>query len=482
MFKKHRQLRPTSRLPLLPTSRLPRLHRVQKMVQRMAQGLRKFCNFFHVQHAQRYHLEEEHSRDNNQDSYETLMNVCARRMCRTIQRDGFDEGYPQKSRDDGYVTLKQQSRLRSCSRSSARSHLSSTEARIVQEDPEANLAISIGDRIGGRYEIVNILGEGACGQVLHCLDHYRGGSSVALKISKMWENMEEAAFLEIRMLNKISGLEHKYKHLCTPMLNWLYYQGRVCIEFELLGLSTYDFQKKNNFLPYPINQLRHMSEQLFQAVKFLHDNRITHTDLKPDNILFVNSEFEEIYNKEKSCVERCIKNTDIRLADFGCALLYLDHHDDTIAARDYRAPEVILGLDWSHSVDIWSIGCTLFEFYTGDTLFLTTVDSDIEHLAVMEQILGPIPSSMIHNTSKQNYFRSGRVDCDVFTRLHVQGIRKPLKQYMVRDSKEEKKLFNLMEGCLQYEPSKRLTAAECLRHPFFKYLLQASGTCRQFLF
>lgn len=55
--------------------------------------------------------------------------------------------------------------------------------------------------------------------------------------------------------------------LCVQMFDWFDYHGHMCISFELLGLSTFDFLKDNNYLPYPIHQVRHMAIQLCQAVK-----------------------------------------------------------------------------------------------------------------------------------------------------------------------------------------------------------------------
>lgn len=51
------------------------------------------------------------------------------------------------------------------------------------------------------------------------------------------------------------------------MFDWFDYHGHMCISFELLGLSTFDFLKDNNYLPYPIHQVRHMAYQVCQAVK-----------------------------------------------------------------------------------------------------------------------------------------------------------------------------------------------------------------------
>lgn len=51
------------------------------------------------------------------------------------------------------------------------------------------------------------------------------------------------------------------------MFDWFDYHGHMCISFELLALSTFDFLKENNYLPYSISQVRHMAFQICLAVK-----------------------------------------------------------------------------------------------------------------------------------------------------------------------------------------------------------------------
>jgi serine/threonine protein kinase len=76
------------------------------------------------------------------------------------------------------------------------------------------------------------------------------------------------------------------------------------------------FQKENNYQPYTIDQVRHISYQLCYAVRFLHRNKLTHTDLKPENILFVKSEYETQYNQKKvvfNCFLKVNKNVLIKI-------------------------------------------------------------------------------------------------------------------------------------------------------------------------
>ena len=74
------------------------------------------------------------------------------------------------------------------------------------------------------------------------------------------------------------------------------------------------------------------------------------------------------------------------MIDFGSATFNDEYHSSVVSTRHYRAPEIILNLGWSFPCDMWSIGCILVEFYTGDALFQT--HDNLEHLAMMESVCG----------------------------------------------------------------------------------------------
>ena len=72
---------------------------------------------------------------------------------------------------------------------------------------------------------------------------------------------------------------------------FLSYYGHVCLTFEVLGESVFDFLKSNGYVPYPPAQVAHISMQLCRAVAFMHDSKLTHTDLKPENVLFATTDW-----------------------------------------------------------------------------------------------------------------------------------------------------------------------------------------------
>uniref|UniRef100_A0AAQ4NQ01 dual-specificity kinase n=1 Tax=Gasterosteus aculeatus aculeatus TaxID=481459 RepID=A0AAQ4NQ01_GASAC len=208
------------------------------------------------------------------------------------------------------------------------------------------------------------------------------------------------------------------------------------------------------------------SAPAIQTTDILHDNKLTHTDLKPENILFVNSDYSLIYNAEKKCNERRINDTTVRLVDFGSATFDHEHHSTVISTRHYRAPEVVLELGWSHPCDVWSIGCILFEYYQGFTLYQT--HDNKEHLAMMERVQGAVPQRMIQRSRKQKYFQRGRLDWNEYSKAgrYVKAKCKPLREYLLSRGTEHQQLFHLLERMLEYEPSARISLSSTLGHPF----------------
>ncbi|XP_068933804.1 dual specificity protein kinase CLK4 isoform X2 [Petaurus breviceps papuanus] len=304
-------------------------------------------------------------------------------------RNDYCEGYDHRHYHRDYES----SYHNHCSKSSGRSRRSSPKrkrnrhcsshqshskshrrkrSRSIEDDEEGHLICQSGDVLRARYEIVATLGEGAFGKVVECIDRDMDDTHVAVKIVKNVGRYREAARSEIQVLEHLNSTDPNSVFRCVQMLEWFDHHGHVCIVFELLGLSTYDFIKENSFLPFQLDHIRQMAYQICQSINFLHHNKLTHTDLKPENILFVKSDYVVKYNSKMKRDERTLKNTDIKVVDFGSATYDDEHHSTLVSTRHYRAPEVILALGWSQPCDVWSIGCILIEYYLGFTVFQKT--------------------------------------------------------------------------------------------------------------
>ena len=60
----------------------------------------------------------------------------------------------------------------------------------------------------------------------------------------------------------------------------------MCLVFETLGKSLYEFIKANKYYGYSLKTISRIGKQMLEGVLFLHEKMgLTHTDLKPENIL-----------------------------------------------------------------------------------------------------------------------------------------------------------------------------------------------------
>ena len=343
---------------------------------------------------------------------------------------------------------------------------------LVNDDEDGHLLFQFGDILQNRYRLMQVLGEGTFGKVIKCFDMFRN-RIVAIKIIKNVRKYKDAAKLEINVLNKLTKYDPHGKHLCVSMLDWFDYHGHMCIAFEMFGASVFDFLKDNSFQPYPIDHVRQIAYDLCYSVNFLHRNRITHTDLKPENILFYDSTFNTDFDFTRGTSVNRVHNPEIRLIDFGSATFNHEHHSTIVSTRHYRAPEVIMEMGWSHPCDVWSIGCIIFEAALGVTLFQT--HDNREHLAMMERILGPIPHRMARESRVKYFTSNGRLDWDRDSSngKYVRKNCKDLFKYIpneLQGNTDWNDMFDLIRKMLIFEPTKRLTLSEALRHPFFDRL------------
>merc|ERR1712139_508019 len=89
-----------------------------------------------------------------------------------------------------------------------------------------------------------------------------------------------------------------------------------------------------------------------------------------------------------------LDKTVVKIIDFGSAMQVSEHIGNTayVQPRYYRAPEVMLGIPYDTQVDVWSLGCALFELATAKMLF--TGASNNAMIKQMLEICGMFPAKM----------------------------------------------------------------------------------------
>jgi len=334
-----------------------------------------------------------------------------------------------------------------------------------------------------RYQLTALLGDGTFGRVVLARDRHDGGREVAVKIIRDVKRYMENAKIEADILADIRKADPAGKSGCSIMYETFVHEQRFfCLVLEPLGTSLYDFLKANNFKGFWMQDIQSIAEQAMQALAFLHGQlEMTHTDLKPENILFettkqpIPSRFPRAGPDGSSGYVRPASNK-IKLIDFGNATYAHEHHSSIINTRQYRGPEVLLGLGWDEVSDLWSIGCILMELYAGRQLFET--HAEIEHMALIQRIIAPLPDSMLERASdevRKRYLakdsRTGRWRLPWPERSSSPSSERHVcSQLRLRDQTppEHSALTDFCETLLMLDPGKRPHAVNTLRHPFFK--------------
>ncbi|KAH6693637.1 kinase-like domain-containing protein [Plectosphaerella plurivora] len=342
-----------------------------------------------------------------------------------------------------------------------------------------------------RYQMVQLLGQGTFGKVVKARDRRRG-KAVAIKIIRSVQKYRDASRIELRVLQTLKANDDENRNRCIHLRDCFDFRGHICIVMDLLGQSVFDFLKGNNFVPFPNSQIQSFARQLLTSVAFLHDLNLIHTDLKPENILLCDNTYQTFtYNRKipssstsvnrQANQRRVLLDTEIRLIDFGSATFQDEYHSSVVSTRHYRAPEIILGLGWSFPCDIWSIGCILVEFYTGDALFQT--HDNLEHLAMMEMVCGSrIDTHLIQGVNKMatrsggnpaaKYFKRAKLDYPTAetTRASKRFVKamKRLEDIIPHNNSYFKNFLDLLRKIFVYDPQHRITAKQALAHPWFK--------------
>lgn len=94
-------------------------------------------------------------------------------------------------------------------------------------------------------------------------------------------------------------------------------------------------------------------------------------------------------NESRNVLKICDLGTAIDRSDAATASTEITPY---LVSRFYRAPEIILGMPYDYAVDMWSIGCTLYELYTGKILF--TGDSNNQMLKNIMEIRGKFSAKL----------------------------------------------------------------------------------------
>lgn len=235
----------------------------------------------------------------------------------------------------------------------------------------------------GSYEILTQIGSGCFGQIFKVSDR-RTGKNFSLKkvlVDSGYFNRELTILQKVKNTESVLNL---IEHLLVPIPECLAYLASesspktALAANELKALANVEKKYESVLFLitkcYPVNlrtavlhqkltqrQAKLIVRKLCIGVRNLHRLGICHRDLKSENILVD------------------LENEDVCVADLGSAKEFTPEVKGGVAyicSRPYRAPELLLGhTDYDFSIDLWSIGCIIYETLTSGTKRLFTGES-----------------------------------------------------------------------------------------------------------
>jgi len=155
-----------------------------------------------------------------------------------------------------------------------------------------------------------------------------------------------------------------------------------------IDLKKYIIKQENSFINE--KKIKDIIIQICKGLKEIHKNKLIHRDLTPDNIFMDN-------------------NNNIKIGDFGVSKVLTTTHNYTKSKAGkfkYLAPEIIKDEKYSYKVDIYSLGCVIYELFTLNEYY----DAKNEDKLINTDIYNPKWQNVIDLTLKDNFKERPDID------------------------------------------------------------------------
>ncbi|THV07887.1 kinase-like protein [Dendrothele bispora CBS 962.96] len=362
----------------------------------------------------------------------------------------------------------------------------------------------------GRYEVKRLLGLGTASSVFLCLDLQSVlFSYVAIKIltADATEGNSQNILQESDIMQAITELPENDP--LPTLLDRFEVDGphgrHICLVMHPLSTDLNTFRTTAPSMALPVHTVKVVIAEMLEGLKVLHQANIIHTDVKADNVLFRGPEVDVI---DCELAERpAILETEIEvngtklpimrpqplpheykwddppflvelygmcLSDFSHAIwASKERKMPFVGSETLRAPEVILQAGYDFGVDIWAVGCTVFEMLTGRWMFKPDVEegdpwtAEDDLLAKMMELTGEtFDADMLSRSMRRDYFFDDKGNLKRIENLVPVKLEDALKNYGTISAEEAIEAAKFMAECMRLDPARRWTAEKLLQHPW----------------
>ncbi|OAP54361.1 non-specific serine/threonine protein kinase [Fonsecaea erecta] len=361
------------------------------------------------------------------------------------------------------------------------------EERIPNYKAARFYPVQLGDVFDSRYQVVTKLGFGTASTVWLCRD-LKEDVLLTLKVCITGEDATNE--LAISRHIKSIDAEHPGAARLRVVLNDFQIRGphgsHRCLLFTPLGLTYTDFRNQLPEKALSKDLLQQSLLMILLGLDFLHQAGVVHTDISPNNILLgikdaavlLKAEQAELENPSprKVLADRVIHLSytmpitygEPVISDFGAARLGEpgQKHSGDVMPGFYRAPEIVVGMEWDSKIDIWSVGVMIWDLFEGSRLFHAAKDGHLDdelHLAEMVSLMGPPPRRFLERSDMCSRYWDSEGNWIAQTPIPDQSLETRERRL---EGKDKELLIALVRKILRWLPEERPSAEDLFGDEF----------------
>lgn len=331
-------------------------------------------------------------------------------------------------------------------------------------------------RIQDHYRITGFISSGTYGRVFKAegIDGQNEGVYAIKKFKpdkegeQTYTGISQSAIREMALCAELND-PNVIHHVETILQDKSIYMVFEYCEHDLLQIIHYHSQPPRHAIPASTVKL--IMHQLLKGCLHLHQNWVMHRDLKPANIMMTAS-------------------GQVRIGDLGLARIFrepivpLYNGDKVVVTIWYRAPELLLGArHYTPAIDLWAVGCIFAELLSLRPIFKgeeakmdnkKTVPFQKSQMQRIIEVLGmPSTTSWPLLASFPEYPQLAQLHLSMPRGARALGLETWYNQTLKNNqyppnASPGAEGHNLLASLLEYDPLRRMTAENALKHPYFK--------------